>query len=322
MKRLLIYVIIAACFIAMTGCIGNGGGTDLSTADGQAEITEFSDSLVEELLSESSRIVLDGSVITASDDVTVNGTTATITSAGAYELTGNLDDGQIIVDTSEKVVLILNSVQINCSTASPVYIKQAENVTITLVKGTVNTVSDGSSYDIDAYADELDAAIYSKEDMVINGSGTLHVIANYNDGITSKDTLRIDSGVISVTAVNHGVKGKDYLLIKGGEISVQAGKDGLRATNDTEAALGYVEIDGGTVNITASDEGIKAITAVKITDGLITIETDNNGIKSDGSIDISRGTVKIYTYDDGLVCNERSIGKDAVVTINGAVLTA
>lgn len=297
-------------------CIGFSG----CQADSSSSIDDTSGTGI--VTSESGIITLNGSSISAVSGVSVNGTVATITEAGTYEISGTLEDGQIIVNVSGEVTIILNNANITCSTSSPIYVKEAGKVTITLADGSVNAITDGSAYDLADAATEPDAALYSKSDMVIKGTGSLTVTANYNDGVTGKDTLLIESGTITVNAVNHGIKGKDYLMVNGGNITVTAGGDGIKATNDTEVSLGYVEINGGTIDITANDEGISAITSVTITEGEIAIDTANNGIKTDGLIDIQGGTVEIQTGDDGLTSNERNISDTASVTVNGEIVSA
>lgn len=302
MKNTLLLTMAVLLCCCMTGCGINDASTDAETN------TSTEDSY---------SIVFDGAVISAAGNVSVDGTTATITSAGTYEISGTLDNGQLIVETSGNVILILNNASIHCSTSSPIYIKEAGQVTITLADGSSNSISDGAEYVLAAAVTEPDAALYSKSDMVINGSGTLTVTANYNDGITSKDTLLIESGTIHVAAINHGIKGKDYLIIDDGVISVNAGGDGIKSTNDTEVALGYLTINGGELTIVAADEGISAIGDVTIADGTIFIETANNGVKTDAAIIVSGGSVDIQTADDGLICSEQSISDEASVTVNG-----
>ncbi len=60
------------------------------------------------------------------------------------------------------------------------------------------------------------AAIFSNDDLTINGGGSLTVDANYNNGIQSKDDLHITGGNISVTAVNDGIKGRDSIAVRDG----------------------------------------------------------------------------------------------------------
>ena len=129
----------------------------------------------------------------------------TITAIGTYNISGTLNNGQIIVDTEDEgtVNLVLNGATINNSTSAPIYVRSADKTVITLADGTQNDVTDGAAYTYDdAEAEEPNAAIFSKDDLTINGGGALTVTANFNDGITSKDDLKITSGVITVNAVN------------------------------------------------------------------------------------------------------------------------
>ena len=137
-------------------------------------------------------IVLSGASIEAGDGVTVDGSTATITAAGAYRLSGTLDDGQLVVDTAdeEPVHLILDGVTLRNSTSAPLFVRKAAAVVIVLAGDTQNVVEDGAVYLFaDPAEDEPNAALFTKADLTIAGSGALHVIGNYNDGIASKDGL-------------------------------------------------------------------------------------------------------------------------------------
>ena len=98
---------------------------------------------------EATRIALDGSAIAVDGKgASVDGSRVTITAAGTYELSGSLTEGQIIVDTGdeETVTLILNGVDISNSTSAPLYITDAEDVTIVLADGSTNRMADGAYY--------------------------------------------------------------------------------------------------------------------------------------------------------------------------------
>jgi hypothetical protein len=297
-----------------------------------------------------SYIELDGDSITfTGDGATVNGRTITITSAGTYSISGTLDDGQIIVDTEdqEKVGLILNGVNISSSTSAPIYVLNADKTVITLADGTENYVTDGDSYIFaDVESDEPNAAIFSKDDLTINGSGSLIVDANYNNGIASKDDLKITGGSVTVTAANDGIKGKDSIAIKDGFITVNAESDGMQSHNDGDAEKGYIAIEGGTLNITAGADGIQAATSILIEDGNITISSgggsinssdkndwgmwgqkndpnagsDNSdtvsakGVKAAVDVTIEGGTINIDSSDDAVHSNNS-------LTINGGNIT-
>ncbi len=133
-------------------------------------------------------------------DASIDGTGAeakdgsvTITAPGTYVLSGKLNDGQIVVDVQDKenVRLVLNGMELQSSDSAPIYIKEAGKAIITLQEGTANTVSDGKTYVYpDASADEPNAAVFSKADLTVNGTGALIVHGNYNNGIASKDDLK------------------------------------------------------------------------------------------------------------------------------------
>lgn len=213
----------------------------------------------------------------------VDGSTITITAPGVYSISGTLDDGQILVDSAVDgtLRLILNGATINNSTSAPIFINNADKVVITLADGTQNYVSDGSAY-VYASADisEPNAAIFSNDDLTFNGSGSLTVNANYNNGIQTDDDLKIISGTFMVKAVHDGIKGKDSITIKDGTLTVNAGADGLQSDNDQEADKGAILIEGGTFNIIAALDGMQAETNLSIYGGTFTIASGGGSANS------------------------------------------
>jgi len=272
------------------------------------------------------------SIAVTGNGATVSGSVVTITSAGTYSISGTLNDGQVIVDSSdeEDVELILNGVDITCSDSAPIYVASAENAVITLADDTQNYITDGTTYTYDsADTDEPDAAIFSNDDLKINGNGSLIVDANYNNGIASKDDLDINGGNITVTAVNHGIRGKDSVVIVDGTVTVNAGGDGIQSNNDEDATKGYVTIEGGTLNITAASDGIQAETTVYITGGDITIsagggsacgaDDTGKGIKGALGVTIDAGTIDAVSID--VDSADDAVHSDGAVTINGGDIT-
>ena len=193
--------------------------------------------------------------------VTVNGSVITITAEGIYHITGKLTDGQIIVNADKaKVQLILDNAEISCSTSSPIYGISSDKIFITLADGSTNTLTDGENYTLDESSDEPDACIFSKDSITVNGSGTLNVNANYNDGIRSKDDIVITGGNININSVGDGIKGKDYVAVADGNITIKSGQDGIKSTNTEDTSLGFVYVEGGNITIDAQQDGIQAET--------------------------------------------------------------
>ena len=265
-----------------------------------------------------------------------------ITEAGTYIVTGKTDDGMIIVDVdgeSDDVHLILRDAVINSSSSAAVYVLSADEVYITL-EGT-NILSNGGKYEaIDE--NDIDAVIYSKDDLTINGSGSLTIDATVGHAIVCKDDMVITGGNYDLTAETDVINTNDSLAITGGTFNIKAGDDAIHTdgilqidngTFDITAAEGlegtYITINDGTFTINASDDGINA--AQKVEDYLATLvinggnikitmgQGDTDGIDSNGDIYINGGTIDItgqstIDYDGTAVKNGGTLILNGVTT--------
>ncbi len=374
-KKLLALVLTVILTFALAGCNYQETNTEKNTSNEQTEDaatgeTESTDPVsttsttVASVVTSANVTVAEGEVaegndttqITLSGDsismdgsgATAKGSTLTITEAGSYILSGKLTDGQIVIAATKNdaVQLILNGVDIYCSTTAPIYCSQADKLTITLVKGSVNKVSDGSSYVLASGEDEPNAAIFSMDDLIIEGSGTVNLTANYNNGIASKDDLVIKEGTMIVNAKNDALRGRDSVEITGGNFTLVAGGDGIQSNNDEDATKGFINISGGTFTITSTGDGIQAETTLAISGGIFKITSgggatktasdSSKGLKATGDLTVSGGTFNINSADDGLHSNanitiekgtitiasaDDGMHTDADLTINGGTLT-
>ena len=221
------------------------------------------------------KITLGSAIEVSGVGAQVEGSIVTITDGGTYVLSGSLEDGQIVVDLLEKdtVRLVLNGVQITYSNGPVINVKNAGKAVISLEEGMENTLVDGESYVLEEGSDEPNGTLFSKDDLVINGTGTLNIQANYQDAIVSKDSLKIVEGNIVVDAVDDGIRGKDMVAIKDGNITITSGGEGIKATNTEDTTLGFVYIENGTFNMTTKSDGIQAETDLGIIDGTFNITT-------------------------------------------------
>ena len=247
----------------------------------------------------SSETAIDLSNPTATDGVTVEDGTLTITKAGTYKLSGEYQ-GQIKVETadSDAVRLVLDNANITNSSGAALNVVNADEVILYSASGTTNTISDGADYTATG-EDDPDAVVYSKADLTIAGEGTLKVNGNHEDGIHTSDGLVIASGTLEVNAANTGIKGKDYVDILGGTINVTAQQDGIKSTNDTDEGKGWTRLSNGTVTVNAGDDGFKASRVVEISGGSLTVEQSDEGIEAQ-YINVSGGGVNVTSADDGM----------------------
>lgn len=235
--------------------------TEFSARDMNAD---HDDSLATHITFNGINVNIDGEGAVASEGI------VTITEEGAYVLSGNLTDGRLIVDAGkqDKIQLVFQGLEINCSNNAPVYIKKADKVFITLTKATVNSLTDGMEY-VNEDLDKVDAVIFSRADLTLNGTGQLNITGNYKHGIVSKDDLVITGGIYHISAVKDVISGKDSVKIKDGTflLSSMTG-DGIESKNDEDNTRGYVYICGGSIKITKCRDGIDS-KVIAIAGGII-----------------------------------------------------
>lgn len=234
---------------------------------------------------------IDTYIILDDDKTTIHGKGAsftenvlTISEGGAYNLTGSLTDGKIYINTSDetkKVKLVLAGVDISCSSDAPLYVENSPDETVLILKkDTQNVFSDTGRTVSEGVTDYATAAIYSKDDLQIEGSGSLTVNGNFNKGIFSKNDIDIRGGNITVNAVDDGIRGKDSVEIEEGTISITCGGDGIRTSEDLKADKGRIDINGGVINISSSMDAIQATGEITINGGSITAESGGGATES------------------------------------------
>lgn len=204
---------------------------------------------------------------TASSGVSISGNIITITKEGTYVLSGALSEGQIVVDAdSAKVQLVLDNADITCASSAAIYVKNADKTFITLAEGSENILMNTAEYEaIDD--NNIDAVIFSKDDLTLNGKGTLTINSEYGHGIVSKDDLKLVGGTYNITAENHALSGKDSVRIADGTYNLTSGKDGIHSENADDDEKGFVYIASGDFTIESTGDGIDASYVVQIDDG-------------------------------------------------------
>ena len=235
-----------------------------------------------------------------SSSVSISDNTITITDEGTYLLTGSLSDGQVIVDADDKKVqLVLDSVNINCDTSAALYVKAADKVFVTLASDSENSLSNTSDF-VAIDDNNIDAVIFSKDDLTLNGSGTLTVTAKYGHGIVSKDDLVITSGTYQSTAAKHALSGQYSVRIADGILTLNAGTDGIHSENADDDTKGFIYIANGDISITADSDGFDAEETLQVDGGNIEVAAGDDGLHADGDLIITDGTINVTKSYEGL----------------------
>ena len=246
---------------------------------------------------------------TATDGVSVENGTITITSGGTYRLTGEYS-GQVKIEAAktDTVRLVLDNAKITNSTGAAINVVSAAEAIIYTAAGTTNTVADEANYTATGDNDP-DAAIYSTANLTLTGEGSLSVKGSYEEGIHTTGGLVIASGTLEVNAANTGIKGKDYVDITGGIVNVTAAQDGIKSTNTDDESMGFTRLSAGSVTVSAGDDGLKAPHTLEISGGTLNIEKSNEGIEAQ-YINILDGDVTVNSSDDGINASLKDSSSD------------
>ena len=293
--------------------------------------------------------------VCSSDAVIIDGGRITLLDEGVYIFSGTLTDGQIVVnaDSKDKVQIVLDGADITSASSSAIYCLEADKVFLTLAEGAENALANGGAFTaIDD--NNIDAVVFSKTDLTLNGAGSLMVTSPAGHGIVSKDELTITGGSYTVTAAKHGLTGKDSVAVAGGSFTITSGKDGIHAENADDTSKGFLYIAEGSFAIDAQGDAISASSALQIDGGSYTLTTGGGsasvtmktgdmmqrpvfkdfsaaqapsdatdaventesckGVKADGALTVNSGTFTLDTADD-------AVHGGGDVTINGGEWT-
>ncbi|MBQ1423021.1 MAG: carbohydrate-binding domain-containing protein, partial [Lachnospiraceae bacterium] len=220
-----------------------GSGAEITLTGGATYITLTGDGAE---INGSGAYFLDGDVI--------------IYAAGSYVLEGTLEDGSVIVNETSKtkgrVRVLLNGVDIHSEDSAAVDIEEATHVYMTLAEGTDNVLSDGETYSDEAVNANIRGALFSRDDLTINGSGSLTITGSYRHGIVCNDDLRVTGGNIYITAKEDGIHVNESARFTGMELTISAGDDGITVSNDDNE--GELLVESGTIRILSCTEGLES----------------------------------------------------------------
>lgn len=310
-KKIRIGLLLIVMMLGLTGC-----GKNLNNSSNSNNTSYTSELSISDIFTDRD---LEQNVDTdnATEYTVQDGEIITITEEGIYVISGSAKNAQIVVNTDDdsKVQLVLSNLTMTNDNIPCIYVKNADKVFVTTTETNNLTVS--KTFTTDGTTN-TDAVIFSKDDLVINGTGTLTITSSDN-GITSKDDIKITGGTISINCISDGLEANNSIDIKDGNITINSKKDGMHAEYDEDNSQGYIYIAGGTINITAADDAIHATTIVQIDGG--TINTNSREGIEGTFIQINDGTISIKATDDGINAGSKSNKYPVTIEINGGSIS-
>lgn len=330
----LVCCVAAGFMLLLTFLFMNGEKLGIQTTGNAADSPFTTDDLRFDWdASDATRILLtgDGADIRGSGAYVQDGSVY-ISCAGKYILSGKLQDGSVILDAdkNDQIWLLLDGISLRCETSAALLVEQAKKVFLTLADESQNSIFSGAGHAEEAAENNIDGAIYSRDDLTINGNGLLNVNGGLCHGIVCNDDLAITGGTIEVTAIQDGIHAHDSVRIADASLAICAGDDGITVSNDEQTGSFYarsgrieipscyegieasdITIDGGSFSIVPTDDGINAggdssKAVIRITDGEIEIRNatgrDADGLDSNGDILISGGSLFVSVVGSGGNC--------------------
>ncbi len=286
----------------------SGSTSETATAATAADTEQFTDRDLAQTADTTNAVSL-----TVSDGQDIE-----LTEEGVYVISGTASESTIIVNAADtaKIQLVLDGVSITNTDFPAIYVKSADKVFVTL--NGENTLSVTGTFTTDGDTN-TDAVIFSKQDLTLNGTGSLTISSAQGNGITGKDDLKVTGGTYTITSAEDALEAHDSIRIADGSFTIESGKDALHAEDDEDDTVGYIWIDGGTFQINAADDGIQATTVLTVNGGTFDISAAE-GMEAT-SVVINDGTIQITASDDGINAASKSTACDVYIEINGGDIT-
>lgn len=277
------YLLTGIALLSINSCSANKNETVISAQSEQLEVKDFS-----------------SGILISNEDIIIN-------RAGTYRFTGDVTNSSIIIEAGKEdtVNIILDGVTITNQDTPAIYVKSADEVYITT--NNKNSLTVTNEFEPDG-GTNLDAVIFSRSDIILNGLGSLNISSIKGNGISGKDDLIVAGGYITINALKDGLEANDSIQIKGGDIAIRAGKDTLNSE-------GYIHIESGILELDAADDAIRGTSYVLIDGGTIDITNSQEGIEAT-EIEINGGKISINSSDDGINATAKSTG-EVKITVNG-----
>lgn len=234
-------------------------------------------------------------------------------------LKGKSEDGGLKIYGEKKFKLTLQGVELTSKTGPAINNQCKKAMFVHLADGTVNKLTDATTYGNDAYyysastAEDRKGCFFSEGNMLLSGTGTLVVAGKNNHALVTDGLLLVRHGVTLVVS--------------------ESANNAIHVKGDSDKSIG-VKIEGGLIHASVASVAGKAIKCdmdVEIVGGKLVLNTTGSaeydttekdtsssaGIKSDANFVMSGGTVTMKSTGSG----GKGVNVVGDITIKGGDLT-
>ena len=267
-------------------------------------------------------------------EVAVNGGHVTVNHGSSkgicYVVSGTTTNGSLTVVGDKKYAVKLNGVNITNPDSAALNLLSGKRAYIILADGTTNTLEDGKG-------GSHKGALYCKGKLLFNGSGSLSVTGNTNNGIHSADYIvfRKGNNIYVKSTAGNGIKANDGVFVNGGILNVEVSASAAKGINSES----HIVINGGRTTVLTTGDGtydtegkevkgaagIKADSTLTVNGGELKLKSTGSGgkgISTDMDANFNGGSVYVVTTGGQFMSNNdtsspKGIKADGNITING-----
>ncbi len=299
----------------LVGCASNTTSTATTTEESSIQFGE--------------KITISGNGLSVKDN------TVTISRPGTYVVSGESDEGKIVVDSqvSGDVNIILRNVNLSSSSGPVITVSEADTTYLYIEENTESTLSSTGSD-----SDEETATILSHDDLYILGSGTLNLTAE-EDAIHANDSLYIEESKLNIQSGDEGIQCNDYISLDSTTITITT-KDGAQTSSSTFPSDmdfsddeynakgikcdGDIEVVDSSITVNSEDDALHSNSNITITNSTLNLKSSDDGIHADESLTINSGNITVEQSYEGLEAKEITIndGEISITSSDDGINTA
>lgn len=253
-------------------------------------------------------------------------------------LSGAANAGSVKIYSDYPVKLTLSGVQLASADGPAIAINATNRCFVVLANGTSNALTDSTNYTAKA-----DGTLTSTGPLIFSGGGSLAiagykkhavcsetylrflggqitVLAADKDGFHASDFIRLDNGLLNITASGDGLDaGGGYVEINGGAVTIQSASDNVCGI----ACEGPLAVNGGAVNIVASGarfKGMATSSDAAINGGTLQFSLAGNVyLKTESTYTTNSSVITTNYYVDPVYCAAIKCGSN--LTVNAGSIT-
>ena len=247
-----------------------------------------------------------------------------------YVVSGTTTNGSLTILGDKKYAVKLSGTSITNPDSAALNLLSGKRAFIILASGTTNTLADGTG-------GSQKGALYCKGKLLFNGSGSLSVTGNTNNGIHSADYIAFSKGnnIYVRSTANHGIKANDGIYINGGILNVEVSAAAAKGINCESNII----VNGGRTTVLTTGDGmydtddreakgaagIKADSALTVNGGELWLKSTGSGgkgINVDMEAQFNGGSVYVVTTGGQYRSNNdtsspKGIKADGNITVSG-----